>query len=132
MSNAQLRRRLQASAVLVLVFGLCAALLLNVLAEDAPLDAAGYVIVNGVIYPAAGADSKIYRNQLERYGGKANVLLDDFNRWFAGLWQGRKLPQSVAWLSLIAALALYLVARMLPPDTPHAARDEAGEIRPDR
>ena len=39
------------------------------------------------IYPIMPEDSKLYRHNLEVYGGKLNVIMDDFRRWFVGLWQ---------------------------------------------
>jgi hypothetical protein len=55
--------------------------------------------------------SRSYNRQLQRFGGKAAVLFDDFNRWFAGLWHGKSLGLTVIWLSVLAALCVYLVAR---------------------
>ena len=48
--------------------------------------------------------SRKYLLQLERIGGKAAVLGTEMNRWFAGLWQGRSLAYTIAFLT--AALAL--------------------------
>ena len=90
-------------------------MLIYVTADDAPADAFGYLIVDGVAYPTAGSRSKTYVRDLERFGGKAAVLFDEINRWFAGLWQGKSLAYTVAWISLIFSLGLYLFARWLPP-----------------
>ena len=59
--------------------------------------------------------TKLYRHDLEVYGGRANVLADDFRRWFDGLWRGRNLAFTVAWISVLAALAYRFVATPLPP-----------------
>jgi hypothetical protein len=48
---------------------------------------------------------------LLRFGGRASVLFDDFNRWFAGLWRGKALGVTIGWLSAGTSLALFLVAR---------------------
>ena len=38
-------------------------------------------------------------------------LFDDFNRWFAGLWQGKNLGVTIGWLSAAVSFALALFAR---------------------
>jgi hypothetical protein len=96
--------------------GLCAALAIHLTAGDDPVDAVGYVVVDGVAYPVAPQHSKRYIRDLERFGGKASVLFDEFNRWFDSLWHGRSLAATVAWLSVLVALGLALFARWLPPD----------------
>jgi len=96
MSNAELKKRLRLSSLIILVAGLCGAMLIYLLAEDIPDDSPGNVIVNGTVYPLATRDSKKYRRELERFGSNAALLLDDFNRWFAELWQGKALGKTVA------------------------------------
>ena len=108
--------RLYLCSAAVLVLGLCGALSIYVTADDAAADAMGYLIVDGVAYPTAGTRSKTYVRDLERFGGKAAVLFDEINRWFAGLWRGKTLACTVAWISAIFSLGLFLFARWLPPD----------------
>jgi hypothetical protein len=62
--------------------------------------------------------TKLYRHDLEVYGGRANVLADDFREWFSGLWRGRNLAFTVAALTLLAALAYRFVATAPPPAGP--------------
>ena len=59
--------------------------------------------------------SKRYRRDLEQYGGKANVIFDELNRWFASLWQGKRLGITLGWISVIASLGLFFLARYLYP-----------------
>lgn len=125
MSNAELKKRLRLSCLVILMAGLCAAMLIYLLADDIPDDSLGYVIVNGTVYPLATRDSKIYRREVERFGGKAALAFDDFNRWFGELWQGKKLAETVAWISVLLALGIYLVASSLSPD----ARAESEDVR---
>ena len=101
------------ASLALLVLGLGGAALIYFGAGDAADGAVGYEVINGVAYPVAPADSKAYQRELERFGGKANVLAAEITRWFAGLWQGRRLAYSVAILSLLASLALYLYAKYL-------------------
>ena len=61
-------------------------------------------------------NSKVYRHELEAYGGKLNVVASDFMGWFNGLWHGRTLAVTVAVITTVVAAGLILVARYLPPD----------------
>ncbi|TSA13402.1 MAG: hypothetical protein D4R74_09900 [Betaproteobacteria bacterium] len=118
MTNAQLKKRLQRSCLAILLVGLCSAMLIHLFAEDTPDDSLGYVIVNGTVYPLSTRDSKTYRREVQRFGGKAALVFDDFNRWFGDLWQGKKLARTVAWISALLALGIYVFANSLPPDAP--------------
>jgi hypothetical protein len=114
--SALSRMRLYVVALAVLGLGMGAALLIYSNADDAPVDAIGYIVVDGMKYPIAAGDSKRYQRDLEMFGGKASVLFDEFTRWFARIWQGKTLGLTLAALSAIVALALFILARVLPPD----------------
>ena len=73
-------------------------------------------MVDGVSYPIAPGSSKMYVRELQRFGGKAAVLFDEFGRWFAGLWQGKSLAITVAWISILVSLGVFLFARHLSSD----------------
>jgi hypothetical protein len=129
MSNAELKQRLRVICLVILAAGLCGAMLIYLLADDIPDDSLGYVIVNGTVYPLATRDSKKYRREVERLGGKAALAFDDFNRWFTQLWQGKTLAKTVAWISILLSLGIYLFANALQPD----ARSDSQEVRePDK
>ncbi|HEY6007585.1 MAG TPA: hypothetical protein VIU40_04620 [Geobacteraceae bacterium] len=66
-------------------------------------------------------NSKVYRHELEAYGGKVNVLASDLMRWFDGLWQGKSLACTVACSTILLSAAFFLVARHV------AADDEPGD-----
>ena len=100
----------------LLLLGLFAAAVIYVTTEDDSNGVVGYEVINGVAYPVAPADSKAYQRELERFGGKANVLAVEFTRWFESLWQGRRLAFTVAFLGIAASLALYLIGRLLEPE----------------
>ena len=123
MNNAELKKRLRLSCLIILVAGLCSAMLIYLVAEDVPDDSLGYVMVNGTVYPLATSDSKKYRREVQRFGGKAALLFDDFNRWFAELWQGKALGTTVAWISILLSLAIYLIANALGPDARSDSQD---------
>lgn len=59
-------------------------------------------------------NSKVYRRELEVYGGKLSVVLDDLGRWFAALWQGENLALTIAVISAVTALLLFWLARRIP------------------
>jgi hypothetical protein len=54
--------------------------------------------------------TKTYVRDLERFGGKAAVLFDEFNRWFAARWHGKALGVTIAWLSVGAATLLFWIS----------------------
>ena len=116
MRNAQLKVRLYLACLLVLAAGLCSAALIYALVDDAPPGGEDYIVVNGVAYPVATQQTKRYVRSLEQYGGKASVLFDEFNRWFAALWRGKTLALTIACLSTVVAAALFLFASWLPSD----------------
>ncbi len=130
MNNAELKKRLRLACVIVLVAGLCSAMLIYLLAEDVPDDSLGYAIVNGTVYPLATRDSKAYRREVQRFGGKTALLFDDFNRWFADLWQGKNLAKTVAWISVLMSLGIYLFANSLAPDSRSDGQDPSKRDTP--
>jgi len=107
------QRSLYLVAAAVLLVGLGAAIPIYLLAEDDPGVALGYVIVDGKSYPIRPEDSKVYRHELERYGGKWNVVADELTRWFGGLWRGKALALTVACISVVAAFGFFWSARRI-------------------
>ena len=107
----KLKRRLQLASGLILALGLCAAVLIYRAADAGADEAATYEIINGQAYSVAPTYSKMYNRELERIGGKAALLFADFDRWFAGLWRGRSLAFTVAFLAATASAGLFLIAR---------------------
>ena len=116
MNNAELKSRLYLACVLVLAAGLCAGLLVALVAEDVPAEGVGYVLADGTVTALDPNQSKRYIRDLERFGGKSAVIFDEINRWFDGLWRGKSLGVTIGWISVIVSLALFLFARWLPPD----------------
>ena len=92
------------AAALVLIVGLATAAAIYFTAEDEPQLTSSYVIV---MDPAM---TKTYVRDLERFGGKAAVLFDEFNRWFAARWHGKALGVTIAWLSVGAAALLFWIS----------------------
>jgi len=61
-------------------------------------------------------NSRMYTHQIQLFGGKLAVLFEDITQWLGSLWHGPRLALTVAWLSLAAAVALFLVARLHEDD----------------
>ena len=117
----QLQARLYFLSAAIFVVGLCSASAVYFLNEDQPDAGDGYVIVDGKTYPAGVYQSKRYVRDLERFGGKANVIFDEIDRWFASLWQGKALGVTIGWISAAVSLTLFLFARWVGPDRPPGA-----------
>jgi hypothetical protein len=100
---------------LILVGGLGSAALIYHRAADIPYGALGYEIADGTIYPIMPENSKAYRHNLEVYGGKFGVMMDDFNRWFLGLWQGKSLALILAGMSILVSFAFFYKAKCPSP-----------------
>ncbi|MHB9073227.1 MAG: hypothetical protein ACYC6G_06870 [Desulfobaccales bacterium] len=107
------RTRLNLISAIILLAGLGSAALIYHRAANLPGGASGYEAADGAILPIMPEDSKMYRHNLEVYGGKLNVMMDDFRRWFAGLWQGKSLAVIIACTSLIIAYGFFYAANYL-------------------
>jgi hypothetical protein len=94
----------------ILLAGLAGAAAIYVNASDDGADTIAYEFVGGQSYVVTAQDSKAYRHDLERFGGKAAVFADDLNRWFAGLCTGKPLACIVAAFSIVLALVCFRAA----------------------
>ena len=113
MKPCGLQTRIYLLAALLLVTGLSAALLIYLTQPETDSDVLGYEFADGNSYAALTRDSKQYRHDLERLGGKAAVFADDLSRWFAGLWSGKQLAYTLVFLSIGAAAICLCIARPL-------------------
>ena len=123
---ARKEQRLFLAAAAVLLIGLASAAAIFFAADEAPDGEQGYEVAGKFIYPAMSERSKKYQHDLQLYGGKAAVLADDINRWFDGLWRGRNLAFTVAVLSALTALGLFVAAGNVQPDG-HGGHEGGGE-----
>lgn len=119
-----MRTRLYLISALVLLAGLGSAVLIYITAENGPDNTMGYEMAGGHVYPVAPEDSKTYMHDLELYGGKANVLANDFLRWFSGLWHGTSLAFTVGFITILISLGLFFVAHHFPSAPPSEAHSE--------
>jgi hypothetical protein len=111
-------------AAVILLAGLGSSALIYHRAAHGPQNALGYEGADGTIYPIMPGDSKLYRHNLEVYGGKFSVIMDDFRRWFIGLWQGKSLAVIIAATASLISWALFAAAR-------HPAPPGKFEVRPE-
>jgi hypothetical protein len=116
--------RLYLITAVILLIGLGSAVFLYQTAENDSDSVLGYEIVNGQAYPIRPEDSKMYRHDLELYGGKYNVIADEFTRWFAGLWHGKSLAFTVACITVFLSVGFMVVANSFRSDLNSDARDE--------
>ncbi|HMK75670.1 MAG TPA: hypothetical protein VK568_05755 [Thermodesulfobacteriota bacterium] len=101
-------------SAVILLGGLGGAILIYRAAENTSYGALGYETGNGSVYPIMPEDSKKYQRDLELYGGKANMLMDQLRRGFAGLWHGKSLALTVACLSILISFGVFYAANHLP------------------
>ena len=107
-----LQTRLYLIAVIILLLGMGSAILIYLTAENSPDNVLGY------------ENSKSYLHDIELYGGKANILADELVRWFVGLWHGKSLAFTVAFIAIFAASVLFFIAGHLPSNIKPDVRDE--------
>jgi hypothetical protein len=101
-------------SVMILLVGLGSAVLIYRIAENDSNSVFGYEIIGGQAYPIMPEDSKMYLRDLQLYSGKAGVLADEFRRWFVGLWYGKSLAFTVAYITLFVSFVVFYAANHLP------------------
>jgi hypothetical protein len=116
----------QRVGLLVLIAGLFAAALvyLNTVPQD-QTDPASYAFEGGKVIPMP-RDSKRSALEMERMGGKANILAAEITEWFQGLWRGRTLAYTLALLSTGSCLACFFVGNFLGHAPSADATDRKG------
>ncbi len=95
---------------IILVGGLGSAILIYWTAANDSGEILGYEEGNGSVYAVKPEDSKRYLRDLELYGGKANVLADEFRNWFVGLWHGESLAFTVGCITIFISFGLFYAA----------------------
>jgi len=103
-------KRLRLSSWIILTTGLIAAILVYIFTPPGVSDSLNDPSL-----------SKRYVHDLEVYGGRANVLQDELVRWFDGLWQGRELASTIAYITGFTFLVMRFIVnpfRLNTPTTP--------------
>jgi hypothetical protein len=110
--------RLYFSAAMTLLVGWGSSVAIYLTAKDTVED----------VTISAFENSKAFRHDLELYGGKVNVMANDFMGWVDGLWQGKTLAITVAVITAFSALILFAIGYYLlhdeKPDDPPGNRGE--------
>jgi hypothetical protein len=112
--TTNLRESLILIGAIILLVGLGSAIFIYQSDGNYSDSVLGYEIIDGSAYPIRPEDSRIYRRDLELYGGKAAMVVDDFSRWFTGLWHGKSLAFTVAGISIIISFIFFFAANRLP------------------
>jgi hypothetical protein len=97
--------------LIILLAGLGSAAFLYRTAEKKADAVLGYEQGDEGAYPVNPGDSKKYQRDLELYGGKANVLLDELRRGLISLWQGKTLGVLVALITVLTAIWVFRSGR---------------------
>ncbi len=118
------RTLLNLLGAIILLVGLGSAVIIYKSAVNDAYGAWGYGVADGNIYPIMPGDSKMYRHNLEVMGGKLNVMVDDFSRWFGGLWQGKSLAVIIGCATIIICIGLFYAANYLPERLEFEGRSE--------
>jgi hypothetical protein len=121
---ADLRESLILIGAIIMLVGLGSAILIYQTAGNDSDSVLGYEIIDGSAYPIMPEDSRMYRRDLELYGGKAAVLADDFRRWFVGLWHGKALAFTIAGISIFISFGFFFAANRLPASLKSNVRSE--------
>jgi hypothetical protein len=103
-------------AAIVMVAGLGSAVAVYLAAGNAADDSVGYAVESGVIYQVDPNDTRTYRRNLELYGGKANVIVDDLRHFFKGLWHGKPLAFTIACVTVPVTLGFLFVTSPVPSE----------------
>lgn len=114
---ANRKKRVNIAAGIILSVGLLGSAIIYLTAKNEP-DAE-------TAYQFKQEDSKRYVHDLEMFGGKANVVASNFRRWFEGLWAGKELASTVAWITVITFVAFLFLAGRLEPGS-HRADSDGG------
>ena len=116
--DAILQARFRRIGTLILAAGLLAAAAIYTRTPpDAERGGIGYFIEGGKSFVMTPNESKRYEYEMERIGGKANILASEIVGWFGGLWHGRRLAGTLAVLSVGGSLTCFFLAHLfgLPP-----------------
>jgi hypothetical protein len=116
--GASMKKKFQVStairtliSLIILLVGLSSAAYIYRTTDKRADDVLGYEVGGEGAYSVDPGDSKMYQRDLELYGGRANVLLDELRRWLVSLWHGKTLAVTVALISLLIAFLIFRSSR---------------------
>lgn len=117
MKTSDTRSILNSIGILILVVGIISAVIIYHAANDQPYDILGYTVEGGSVYATRPDDSRKFLRDLQLYGGKANVIAYEFREWFWGLWYGKSLAYTVAFICVLVSAGFFYAARLFPDNT---------------
>ncbi|MGP8152755.1 MAG: hypothetical protein ACLQBQ_01235 [Smithella sp.] len=100
--------------IMTLLIGLGISVLIYLTFDNYENGLLGYEVVGGSVYPIRPEDSRAYQRDLQLVGGKTYVLIDEFQRWFTGLWHGKSLAFTVAGITLLISAGFFYAANNFP------------------
>ena len=109
-----LQKRLYLIAAIILLIGLGSAVFIYLISDND----SGSSLVDEF------EGSKKFKHELELYGGKWNVVANELIQWFTGLWQGKTLAFTIAFITIVISLGFFLTARHSPFDLKSDDKDE--------
>jgi hypothetical protein len=112
-ADAALQARLRLIGVSILAAGLLAAAAVTL---TAPPD-------DGASLP----ETKVQDYQMEYIAGKSNELATEIREWVASLWHGRRLAQTLTFLSVGGSLSCFFLAHRLNYSPAPRERDDGGD-----
>jgi len=124
-----LQTRLFLISAIILLVGLSSSIWIYLANGNDSETVLGYEIVGGNAYLVNPENSKKYVHDLELMGGKPAVLADEFSRWFIGLWHGKSLAFTVAFIAIFISLGFVFFAITSPSDLKSDTLDENNRIR---
>ena len=119
-----LQTRLFLISAIILLVGLSSSIWIYLANANDSETVLGYEIVGGNAYPVNPENSKKYVHDLELMGGKPAVLADEFSRWFIGLWHGKSLAFTVAFIAIFISFGFFFFALTSPSGLETDAHDE--------
>jgi hypothetical protein len=114
------KKRLRIASWYTLMIGLVSAIAIYVFIPPDIIDPLGDPL-----------QSRHYINQLKIWGGNANVLQDEFVRWFDSLWHGKQLGITIAYISGFLFLLLRFIANPIRLNSPTMHEDSYGSSHAD-
>lgn len=114
--NIGLRKKLLLLAVAVFIVGFAVSAAVYLNTEPQSPDT----------YEFRPEDSRMFRHNLEVYGGKISLAVSDFSVWFSDLWRGRQLAYTIAFITAGLCVLILLSSRYLAADhesVPHDSSD---------
>ena len=71
------------------------------------------------------SNSKAYLHDMELYGGKANLLVNQLTNWIAGVWHGKALAYTIGCITVFISLLVLYIAYHSHDESEYDDRNES-------